>query len=310
MNEPIAFLNGRMVPFSEATLSVTDLGVVAGASITEMIRTFRHVPFRLSDHLDRLFGSLELCGFPTIVDRELVESNIAQVVEHNSALIPAGHDLGIIVFVTAGQNLTYFGAAARDAATQGTLCVHTFPLPFELWAGKQTGGQHLASVDVEPLPNASIPPQAKHRNRLHWFRADQAARRNFPTATSLLATPDGHITETSTGNFFTIEGRTIRTPQSELVLGGISQNVLREIAAELGFDWQEAAITFDDLARADEALTSSTTCCLLPVTKFNDQPIGSGQPGPVFHELITAWSDLVGIDIVQQAADAAQERCS
>jgi branched-chain amino acid aminotransferase len=309
MNEPIAFLNGRKVPFSQASLSVTDLGVVAGASITEMIRTFRHVPFRLSDHLDRLFGSLELCGFPTIVDRDMVESNMAQVVEHNSALIPAGHDLGIIVFVTAGQNLTYFGAAGRDVVNQGTLCVHTFPLPFELWAGKQTEGQHLASVAVEPLPNASIQPQAKHRNRLHWFRADQEARRNFPTASSLLATPAGHITETSAGNFFTVEGRTIRTPRSELVLGGISQKVLREIATDLGFDWQEAAITFDDLARSDEALTSSTTYCLLPVTKFNDQSIGSGQPGPAFQELVTAWSDLVGVDIVRQAADAAQERC-
>ena len=56
-------------------------------------------------------------------------------------------------------------------------------------------------------------------------------------------------------------------------------------------------------------MTSSTTCCLLPVTKFNDQAIGDGEPGPIFRELIAAWSDLVGIDIVQQAADAAQERC-
>jgi len=56
-------------------------------------------------------------------------------------------------------------------------------------------------------------------------------------------------------------------------------------------------------------MTSSTTCCLLPVTKFNDQMIGDGTPGPAFQELITAWSDLVGVDIVQQAALAAQERC-
>ena len=126
MSEPIAFLNDRLVPFSQATLSVTDLGVVAGASVTEMIRTFRHVPFRLSDHLDRLFGSLELCGFLTKVDRALVESSIAEVVTHNSALIPVGHDLGIIVFVTAGQNLTYLGSSSRDSAAQGTVCVHNF----------------------------------------------------------------------------------------------------------------------------------------------------------------------------------------
>jgi branched-chain amino acid aminotransferase len=309
MNEPIAFLNGQLVPFSQAAVPVTDLGVVAGASVTEMIRTFGHVPFRLSDHIDRLFGSLSLCGFPTDVGRQQLQDGVGQIVDHNATLIPATHELGIIVFVSAGQNLTYLGAAGRGAASQGTVCVHSFPLPFELWAEKQTAGQHLASVGVLPLPNESVPPQAKHRNRLHWFRADKEARSRFPTASSLLATPDGLITETAAGNFYLVKGRTILTPSSELVLGGISQMVLREIATKLGLTWEESALTFDDLLKADEAMTSSTTCCLLPVTKFNDQAIGLGQPGLVFQELITAWSDLVGVDIVRQAAQAAQERC-
>lgn len=309
MTEPIAFLNGEIVPASSAAVPVTDLAVVAGASVTEMIRTFGHVPFRLGDHIDRLFGSLELCGFPTEVDRQQLLDAVVRIVEHNSAVIPKNHDLGIIIFVSAGQNLTYLGAAGRDVVSQGTVCVHSFPLPFELWAEKQATGQHLAAVNVEPLPNDSVPPQAKHRNRLHWLRADKEARNRFPAASSLLTTPDGHITETAAGNFYIVKDRTILTPPSELVLGGISQMVMREIAAERGFDWQQSAITFDDLAKADEAMTSSTTCCILPVTKFNDQLIGGGTPGPVFQELITAWSDLVGVDIVQQAVQAAQERC-
>lgn len=309
MTEPIAFLNGQIVPFSQAAVPVTDLAVVAGASVAEMIRTFEHVPFRLRDHLDRLAASVELCGFPMQVDRRQIEDAISQIVGHNAPLIPKTHDLGIIVFVSAGQNLTYLGAAGRDVASQGSVCVHSFALPFELWVEKQSSGQHLASVEVVPLPNESVPPQAKHRNRLHWFRADKEARSRFPTASSLLATPDGHITETAAGNFYLVKGRTILTPQGEFVLGGISQMVLHEIAADLGFDWHESAITFDDLAQSDEAMTSSTTCCLLPVTKFNGCDIGKGQPGPVFQELISAWSDLVGVDIVRQAAEAAHERC-
>jgi len=309
MPEPIAFLNGKIAPESRVAVPVTDLGVVAGASVTEMIRTFGFVPFRLGDHIDRLFGSLELCGFTTDVDRQQLEDAVAKIVEYNSTFVPKNHDLGIIIFVSAGQNLTYLGAAGHDVASQGTVCVHSFPLPFELWTEKQTTGQHLASVSIQPLPNDSVPPQAKHRNRIHWLLADKEARTRFPTASSLLATTDGYITETAAGNFYFVKDRTIRTPPSELVLGGISQMVMREIAAHLGFDWQESPITFNDLAEANEAMTSSTTCCLLPVTKFNDQVIGGGAPGPVFQELITAWSDLVGIDIVQQAAQAAQERC-
>ena len=57
-HEPIAYLNGQFVPISQAALSVFDLGIVAGASATEMVRTFRHVPFRLPEHLRRLEQSL------------------------------------------------------------------------------------------------------------------------------------------------------------------------------------------------------------------------------------------------------------
>ena len=64
----------------------------------------------------------------------------------------------------------------------------------------------------------------------------------------------------------------------------------------------------DDLLDADEILTSSTTYCLLPVTRLNDQPIGSGSPGPVFRELMAAWSYQVGVDIVQQAVNGARDR--
>ena len=308
MPEPIAWLNGRLIPASAATVPVTDLGVVAGASITEMVRTFRGDPFRLDEHLDRLFASLDLVGFPTSPERCHLLDAVEAIVTQNSKLIPTDHDLGIILFATAGQNLTYLGAAGRSLATQGTTCVHSFPLPFELWAAKYEVGQHLATVDVRPLDAASVPPQAKHRNRLHWYRADKQARTRIATATALVTTSDGHITETSAGNILVVRGREILTPPSELVLGGVSRQTAQELARQLGFNWSETSLTVDDVLQADEVLTSSTTYCLLPVTRLNDQPIGSGCPGPVFRELMAAWSDLAGVDIVRQAVNGARDR--
>ena len=54
MSEPLVYLNGRMVPASQAHLAIYDAGIVLGATVTEMTRTFRLEPFRLDDHLDRL----------------------------------------------------------------------------------------------------------------------------------------------------------------------------------------------------------------------------------------------------------------
>ena len=57
-SDSIAYLNGRFVPESEASISIYDLAVVLGATVTEMTRTFNRKPFRLEDHLQRLFQSL------------------------------------------------------------------------------------------------------------------------------------------------------------------------------------------------------------------------------------------------------------
>ena len=212
--------------------------------------------------------------------------------------------------MTAGQNLTYLGGNARDSVSQGTVCVHSFPLPFELWAGRQQNGQHLATVSVLPLPVQSVSPVAKHRNRMHWLRADREARERFSDAFALLVTPEGVVTETSSGNVFLVRDRTIYTPPSELVLGGISRMVLSELAESQGISWEEAPVSVESMRAADEVLTSSTPYCLVPVTRFDDIPIGTGEPGPVFRELIAAWSNMVGLDIVQQTIVAAQERSS
>jgi len=308
VTEPVAFLNGTLVPQSEASVPVTDLGVVAGASVTEMIRTFGHRPFRVADHLDRLCESIELMGFPHAPPRQQIQSAVEAVVHHNTSLIPKHHDLGVVVFVTAGQNLTYLGGNARDQVSRGTLCVHSFPLPFELWVDRQVNGQHLATVSVLPLPVQSVSPVAKHRNRMHWLRADREARERFSGANAVLVTPDGSVTETSSGNIFVVQGRTIRTPPSELVLGGISRKVLNELAQTAEFSWEEAPVTVESIGDADEVMTTSTPYCVMPVTRFDDCAVGNGEPGPVFQELLAAWSNLVGLDIVQQTIDAARER--
>lgn len=308
MNDSIAWLNGRLIPGSEAALPVHDLGVVAGASVTEMIRTIGGVPFLLSEHLDRLALSLELMEFATRPERDLLAAVINDVARHNHALLPAGHDLGVIVFVTAGQNLTYLGGSHRAEAARGTVCVHTFPLPFELWADRYSTGQHLATVSIPSLPTAALSPQAKHRNRLHWWRADREARSQFSDAVSVLTDSNGFLTETSAGNIMVVNDRTIRTPRSDNVLGGISRGFMEQLSRESGFDWSEADLTENDFASADEAWTSSTTSCLLPVTRFNGRAIGTGSPGPVFQQLIAEWSRQVGLDIVRQAVQAATER--
>ncbi|MGH7200927.1 MAG: aminotransferase class IV, partial [Planctomycetaceae bacterium] len=206
-------------------------------------------------------------------------------------------DLGIIVFVTAGLNPTYVPPAA---VTGPTVCVHTFPLQFALWAEKCERGQHLVIPEVRQMPPRTLDPRIKTRSRMHWFLADRQARQVDPQASALALDGDGFITETSTGNFFIADAGGLRTPPPHKSLGGISQRVVRELAEELGLGYEEVDLRPKDVHRAAEAFTSSTPYCLLPVVRLDGRPIGDGRPGAVFRRLIDAWSGRVGVEILTQ----------
>ena len=308
MPEPLAYLNGQFVPLSEAKLSVFDMGVVHGASVTENIRTFQLRPFRLDAHLDRLLDSVRYVGFTPAPDRGELVAVVERVVEHNAALIPSGHELGIIVFVTAGLNASYVGAAGRRTASLPTVCVHTFALPFELWAEKYETGLHLVTPSVRQIPADCIDPRIKSRSRMHWYLADRQARLVDPSAVPLILDRAGHITETSSGNVFVIRGGAMLTPPPHVALGGISQSTTCELAEQLGVGVATADLTLFDALTADEVIVTSTPYCALPATRVNGSPVGDGRPGTVYRKLIDAWKTLAGVDIITQALSGASER--
>ncbi|HTN04673.1 MAG TPA: aminotransferase class IV [Planctomycetaceae bacterium] len=308
MTEPIAWLNGNYIPFSQAALPVWDMGVVGGAAVTEMLRTFRHVPFRLEEHLDRLFASIRSVGFTPETTYDELRDVVQSVVARNVALIPAGHDLGVIAFVTSGGNLTYLGAAGRELAQKCTVCVHTFPLPFELWADRYETGVHLVTPATKALPADVIDPQIKFRSRLHWQLADREARLVDPAAMSLLLDRDGYVTEAATGNVVALDGDRLLTPSHVRSLAGISLQVVEDLAPALGCQLIRGDWALHDFERASEIFLTSTPHCLLPVTRLNSIPVGDGRPGPLTRRLLTAWGELAGVDIASQMRQGAADR--
>ena len=79
-----------------------------------------------------------------------------------------------------------------------------------------------------------------------------------------------------------------------------------KLAAKQGIPIHEADIDPYDVRAADESWWTSTTICMMPVTRFNFQPIGDGKPGPVYQQLLNAWSEEVGLDIPAQARKYAE----
>lgn len=306
MPEPLAWIDGAYVPVSQARLHVFDSGIVHGDSVAEMIRTFGGKPFRLDEHLSRLQHSLDVA----LITGRPAESEWTDVVEtlleHNAKLLSPDDDLGMILSVTSGTNLTYVGQNSKQKA-ETTAFAHTFPLPFELWAESFNSGLHLAVPDQIALPPDALDPTAKVRSRIAWRIADRQVRRKNPGSVALLTDGNGHLRETSSGNVFVLTGDRLRTPPAGTVLPGVSRSVVIELARKIGLAVSECEISVEEAQSADEMWISSTPYCLLPVTHFGEHKVGSATPGGAYRTILAAWSELVGLDIAGQMQNRASE---
>ncbi len=300
MNEPLVFLNDEFIPASQAHLNIYDLGVVLGATLTEMTRTFKHTPFRLEDHIARLYRSCKYANLKLpFSEQEMLEKTI-ELSTANCKLLREDEDLGIVHFVTPGEQPLYAGSAMGIARLTPTICIHSFALPFFAWHHFFDEGVHVVTPAIRHIPPQCIDPKTKNRSRFHWHLADQQTHQVDPKAISLLLDLEGNITECSGSNFVIVKGRTTYSPTSRNILGGVSLQTVRELSAELGLVWVEKDLQIYDVVNADEAWLTTTPYCLAPCTRINGQPVGDGKIGPLFHQVMKAWSERVGMDIPAQ----------
>jgi branched-chain amino acid aminotransferase len=298
--EPQAYLNGQIVPAHQALIAASDAGFVQGTTVAEQLRTFSGRLYQLEKHVERLFHSLEIVEVDPGLSREDFIRLAEELVAINHPLIAPGDDLSLAMFVTPGPY------PAMSPPGPPTVGLHTFPIRFGHWASKFQQGEALATTDVRQVPTACWPPELKCRSRMHYYLADRQAAKRFPGSRALMLDMDGFVVEATTANVVLYrQNEGLLLPPAEKILPGISQAVLLEIAAELGISAAHRDLLPADVAAADEVFLTSTSPCMLPVVRFNGQPIADGRPGPVFVACIQAWSERVGLDIIAQAQQFA-----
>ncbi|MFM8704075.1 MAG: aminotransferase class IV [Planctomycetia bacterium] len=285
----MAWLDGSLIARGSLFLPVGDAGFVLGATVTEQLRTFQGRLFLPEAHEQRLGDSLATVGIDPGRPLPEIFAAAAELAALNHASGPADDDLGLVIFVTPGDQPSQHGGRGGRPRT----VIHTCPLAFSLWAKAYETGVSLRSVSVRQVPDACWPVHAKVRSRLHYFLADREAHAAEPGAKAVVCHLDGRVSETSTANIAIVRAGTIVAPAAADALAGVSLHYTQHLAESLGLSWQTRSLTEPDLAAADEILLSSTPNCLLPATRFDGRGIGTGLPGPGFRRLLAAWSDRV-----------------
>jgi branched-chain amino acid aminotransferase len=295
----LVYLNGEFVPADEAKISIFDAAVMLGDMVTESTRTFAHRPFKLEEHIDRLYKSLKVTRInPGMTSGEMHELSL-RVLETNLPKVAPGMDLWLVHNISRGRFVA--GADPTKQRSQATIIIHTAPLILTDWVRFYTEGCHAVTPFSRAVPPEALDARIKNRSRMAYTLAEMEVKLVDPQAQSILLDIHGNVAENKGGNFFIYSEGVLKTPQARSALAGISRATILELAAQLSIPVQVTDFQPYDIYTADEAFFTSTPYCIMPATKFNGLPVGDGQVGPVTKRLLQAWSELVGVDIVAQA---------
>jgi branched-chain amino acid aminotransferase len=297
--EYLIWLNGDYVPRSEAKISMMDSGFRMGDVVFDTSRTFNGKIFRLREHLDRLYRSLKYIRIDPGISIDRMGELTEEVVQRNESNRPSGDDYMITQIVTRGER----GSGAKPPKPNVAIWID--PIDFPRYSPLFNDGAHVVIPKTRAYTSMQVDPKIKHYNRLNFVLAEMEATDVDPEAFPVLLDTDGNVSESTGANFFVVTNGVLKTPDDGATLQGVSRMTLLELAGQLGIPTAVEAIQPYDVYTADEAFLCSTPYCLLPVGRVDNRQIGDEVPGPVTRQLLAAWSEMVGLDIVDQAAGVA-----
>lgn len=259
----------------QAHVSVFDRGFLLGDGVYEVIPVYAGLAFRLTQHLQRLQRSLDGVRMQNPYSDEKWSEIITQLVSENGY-----GDQAVYLQVTRG-------VAPRD---------HVFPEGVEPTA-------FVMSNPIKPLPEYYKKEGIKAITveDIRWAQCDIKAITLLPNsllrqkaqdvgAQEALLIRDGYMTEGSASNSYAVvDGVLYTAPKDEKVLPGITRDLILELADKAGINYREQAVSEVDLQRAEEIWISSSTREVLPVTTMDDQPVGTGKPGPIWQQIDTLY---------------------
>ncbi|MFQ5872764.1 MAG: aminotransferase class IV [Dehalococcoidia bacterium] len=296
--ERVVYLNGEIVPESEAKVSIHDRGFTLGDAVFDNTRTFGGKIFKIGEHLDRLYSSCKYLRLDPGMSKERMAELTQQVVDANLPLMDERDDYWVIQRVTRGIDPPTHNVAE---ASRCTVIIQCSPIPFAQRANLYRDGIMVVTPSVRRTPPSSISPRAKIQNYANMVLADLEVRSQDPDAWAVMLDTNGNLCEGAGSNIFLVKDGAVLTPIERYTLQGISRQTVLELARELDLDTVEADMDLFDAYNADEAFITATSLCICPVSSVNGTTIGSGKvPESVTTRLTDAYSGLVGIDIAQQ----------
>ncbi|KMY51307.1 D-amino-acid transaminase [Peribacillus loiseleuriae] len=267
-------LDGEMRNRSEIKVEFEDRGYQFGDGVYEVIRVYNGKLFTSEMHLTRLIESANKISIKIPYTVEEIEAQLKELVAENE-----------IAFGTVYMQFTR-GVSPRN---------HPFP-------STDVAPVYVAYTKEVPY-NGALKPGAKAITieDIRWLRCDikslnllgniLAKQKAAETGCFEAIQHRGStVTEGSSSNISIVVNGELKThPATNLILNGITRQVMLKICEDLGVAYKEEAFTLEELVVADEVIMTSTTAEITPITEIDGQSIGSGEPGTVTRQIQQAF---------------------
>ena len=274
----IVYLNGNFMPLDEARIPVLDRGFIFGDGVYEVIPVYSRRAFRLAEHLVRLQNSLDGIRLANPMSSAEWTKLTHEIIARND-----GDDQSVYLQITRG-------VAKRDHAfpkgVAPTVFMMSNPLTTPPREQVDNGVAAITAADFRWLKC-----DVKSTSLLGNCLARQLAVDAGAVETILFR--DGNLTEASASNVFVVKnGVLLAPPKNNLVLPGITYDVVLEIAHAREFEVEVRSISEAETRNADEIWVTSSTKEVLAVTMLDGKPVGDGTPGPLFRRMHAIYQDF------------------
>lgn len=276
---PLCHLNGEILPLREARISPLDRSFLYGDGVYEVMPVYGGRPFRFGPHFGRLARSCQEIRLTNPHSLEGWRALCSELIARNG-----GGDQYVYLQISRGAEYGRSHAPLpRIAPTVFAFCA---PLPAPARETLEQGVACITTADPR-WARCDIKSVALLANVLLRQQALEAG------AAEAILLREGLLTEGSGSSVHVIiDGELRAPPRSPHILPGTTRDVVEELAAACGIPVRIAPVPEADLRRAEEIWLAAATREVVPVTRLDAAPVGSGRPGAGWQRVYSAFQEL------------------
>jgi branched-chain amino acid aminotransferase len=268
-NDGVAYIKGKYVPISEASIPLLDRGFVRSDATYDVTHVRDGRFFRIDDHIERFFWSMAQLRMTLPYSHEEIRDILS-----NCVALSGMQDAYVQMTCTRG--------VPPRGSRNPLHCenqFYAFAQPF-VWIAtpeQQRAGFPMVISDIPRISSQSIDTRIKN---FHWLDLTMGILDAYDRGAlvSVLVDHDGYITEGAGFNIFSVKNGVLSTPKKN-IFEGMTRKTVIEIAKQQGISCEITTVTKNDLYDADELFITSTAGGVMPITRLDGSVVGDGHIG-------------------------------